>query len=80
MLQRMDSLGRRVEEANFEVGELKDPEKWKPQGNAQPFYWIFQTIEKEAIKESQKGFKGFLRGLIKNNEDYPPYPGLRQDD
>lgn len=80
MLENIDLQGRRIEEPNIEGGRLKDSNNWKPQGNARPFFWICQTIEKEAIQKKPEGIKGLFNCLLKDKVIYPPYPGLCQED
>jgi hypothetical protein len=61
--------------SNFDPqsGTLRDISKWMPYGVTSPFFWFFETIERERIKMSAKGLSGILYGK-KREEMYIPYP------
>lgn len=53
---------------NIAGGSLIDPERWKPVNTAQPFFWIFETIEKERLKQ------GFFLFRTQDQKIYIRYP------
>ncbi len=63
--KRIGGMGVRA--SNEASGDLIDPAQWQPVNTAAPFFWIFESSEKEKIKASG--------GLLSNNlKDYIEYP------
>lgn len=56
---------------NFMAGSLIDPARWEPVNTAQPFFWIFEGIERERLASGPLLFR---RSNLKN---YIPYPAPR---
>lgn len=70
--KRLNEYGLPIEVPNIDNnGRLMNRDLWSPSGVAAPFFWIFQTIEREYFQENRN--RG-LRGLFNAGPDYPPYP------
>jgi MinD-like ATPase involved in chromosome partitioning or flagellar assembly len=60
---------------NFSGGSLIDPNRWRPVNVASPFFWIFEKIERESIRQNTN----WLRRIFGPNiNDYIPYPPTRK--
>lgn len=70
--RRLNEYGLPIEVPNIDNnGTLLNRELWSPSGVAAPFFWIFQTIEREHFQENRN--RG-LRDFFVSSPDYPPYP------
>lgn len=53
---------------NIGAGSLRDREKWRPVNTAQPFFWIFEQIERERLGHGLRLFQNPLKQYIKYPE------------
>lgn len=61
--------------SNFDsqTGVLLRPDNWKPYNVEAPFFWFFESSERERIKQSATGLSGLLFGK-QREAMYIPYP------
>ena len=64
-----DELGRMIQAPNITGSNLRDEARWSPFGTTRPFFWIFESLEREYFERNYGG----LRAIFNPRPEYPPY-------
>lgn len=65
---------REIPNISDELGNLSDVENWQPYGVEFPFFWAFEELEKQSLKDSAQKSWWKKLNVERNLKKYIPYP------